>query len=167
MGRNKKSEYKPREFESELDFAPKQKNGKKKDTSSNIYYSMLMSNAWHELTLKQKELYLYCKLQYLGQRLNRDELETEKEADEGNTNISYRFTFNKGLWCELYGLYSENGKRHFYDDMQVLIDKGFIRLVASGQNTRTKNIYEFSNKWAEKGKWVNDKGKNKKENKTS
>ena len=158
----KKKEYVPRSFESTTLFVPKQKNGKKKDVSSNIYYSMLISNAWKKLTPKQKELYLYCKLQLWGQSPSAKELRTEKETDEGNCDISIRFHFNKSLWCDKYGLYSNSGQRHFYEDIQALIDNGFIILVSSGKNTRTKNIYEFSSKWQEQGMFENKGDKNKK-----
>lgn len=154
MGRKKKSEYIPRRFESCLDFVPKL-NGKPEDKSSNIHYSMLMSNAWHNLTGKQKELYLYCKLQLFGQSIkSKEKLKTEKEIDEkANVDISIRFTFNMGLWCELYGLYTEKTQRYFYKDMDALIANGFIKLISSGKTTRTKNIYEFSDKWIELGKY--------------
>lgn len=149
----KKGEYQPYKFESELSFTPKKKQGKRKDVSSNIYYSMLVSNAWRKLTPKQKELYLFCKLQYFGQSLNAKTLRTEKEKDEDNVDISKRFVMNKELWLKEYGIYSESGQRHFYTDMQALIDNGFIMVIANGKNARKKNIYEFSDKWVNSGKW--------------
>lgn len=55
MSRSKKqSEYIPVAFESENSVAPKTKKGQRKDKSANIYYSMLMSNAWRKLTGNQK-----------------------------------------------------------------------------------------------------------------
>lgn len=155
MGRKKsKSDYIPRRFESYLGFAPIL-DGKHEDKSSNIHYSMLMSNAWHNLTGKQKELYLYCKLQLFGQSIkSKEKLKTEKEIDEKTkVDISIRFVFNRGLWCDLYGLYTENTQKYFYKDMDALIENGFIKLISSGKTTRTKNIYEFSDKWIEFGKY--------------
>lgn len=158
MGRNKKSDYIPRSFESNKKWAPLYK-GKPEDKSSNIHYSMLMSNAWHNLTGKQKELYLYCKLQLFGQSIqSKENLKTEKEIDEkAKVDISIRFVFNMGLWCDLYGLYTEKTQRYFYSDMDALIENGFIKLIVSGKTTRTKNIYEFSDKWTELGKYEKDK----------
>jgi hypothetical protein len=145
--------YKPKSFESEVSFLPKTK--KKicaKDVSSNIYLSMLMSQAWHDLSLKQKELYLYCKAQYFGEQKKESEHKTNNEIQqEINANLSIRFTMNKSKWCEIYHLYSDSGQRHFYKDMKSLVDNGFIKVVESGKTSRTKNIYEFSDKWREKG----------------
>jgi hypothetical protein len=65
----KRDVYEPKSFESDVTILPKTK--KKicaKDVSANIYVSMLMSQAWHDLSLKQKELYLYCKAQYYGEK---------------------------------------------------------------------------------------------------
>lgn len=155
MGK-KKQDYVPKRFESAIEFTPKRKQGKHKDCSSNIYFSMLMSNAWHSLTGKQKELYLYCKLQLFGQSTNDKELKTEKEFDEDtNIDISNRFVMNKSLWCKTYGLYTESTHRYFYSDMQALIDKGFIDLIANGKSNQSKNIYAFSNRWIDLGKWNN------------
>lgn len=148
----KKEEYKPRRFESAIEFTPKKKQGKQKDVSSNIYFSMLMSNAWHSLTGKQKELYLYCKLQYFGQSPTAKELKLPYEEDT-NVDISYRFTMNKSLWCKTYGLYTESTHRYFYSDMQALVDKGFIDIISKGKSNLSKNIYAFSNRWIDSGKW--------------
>jgi hypothetical protein len=147
--------YIPKSFESAIEFTPQKKQGKRKDVSSNIYYSMLVSNAWHNLTGKQKELYLFCKLQFFGQSINSKELKTdiEKNNKDDNTDISNRFVMNKSLWCKTYGLYTDSTQRYFYQDIKALIDNGFITELQRGKSNRSKNIYEFSNKWVELGKW--------------
>lgn len=154
---NNKTEYIPVAFESENSVAPKGKNGKRKDKSANIYYTMLMSNAWRNLTGNQKELYLFCKLQQFGESLSMQEHATaqEKENDE-KPNLSDRFTMNKSKWCELYRLYIPQNAKRFYKDMQALIDNGFVEKLQSGFTDRSKNIYKFSSKWKEFG-WVTDK----------
>jgi K+-transporting ATPase c subunit len=93
----KRETYEPRAFESERTFLPKKKNGSTiKDTSANIYTSMLLSTAWHNLSSKQKELYLYCKAQYYGEKKSKKEHLTEDENNCGeNIDISKRFTMNK------------------------------------------------------------------------
>lgn len=156
MGRKGEKSYIPKVFESERSFLPNKKNGGKvKDVSANIYISMLQSQAWHNLTSKQKELYLYCKAQYYGEIKNKDEHLTAKEKEsEENIDISKRFTMNKSKWCEIYGLYTDSTQRYFYSDMKALVENGFVRVVEKGQNSRTKNIYELSDKWREKGVWV-------------
>lgn len=155
MGKKGEKVYKPKTFESEMEFLPTKKSGGKvKDVSANIYISMLQSQAWHNLTNKQKELYLYCKAQYYGESKSKSEHLTAKEKDcEENIDISKRFTMNKSKWCEIYGLYTESTQRYFYSDMKALIQNGFVKALEKGQSSRTKNIYEFSDKWREQGKW--------------
>ena len=149
----KRAVYEPKSFESDAMILPKTK--KKlcpKDVSANIYLSMLLSQSWHELSLKQKELYLYCKAQYYGEKKSENEHKTNNEIQKGiDANLSIRFTMNKSKWCEIYHIYSSNAQRHFYEDMKVLAEKGFISVVENGKQSRTKNIYEFSDKWREKG----------------
>lgn len=155
MGKKGEKVYIPKTFESERGFLPPKKSGGKvKDVSANIYISMLQSQAWHNLTYKQKELYLYCKAQYYGESKSKNEHLTAKEKEcEENIDISKRFTMNKSKWCEIYGLYTESTQRHFYTDMKALIQNGFVKALEKGQSSRTKNIYEFSDKWREQGKW--------------
>lgn len=143
----------PKSFESDVRILPKtKKKSCPKDVSANIYLSMLMSQAWHNLTLKQKELYLYCKAQYFGESKTESEHKTNNEIEKDvNANLQIRFTMNKSKWCEIYHLYSDGGQRHFYKDIKSLVDNGFIKVVESGKTSRTKNIYEFSDKWREKG----------------
>lgn len=149
----KRDKYIPKSFESCVNFLPKRKNGNNAtDVSANIYISMLMSKALHNLTGKQKELYLYCKAQYYGEKKNNEEHLTYFEKEENlQPNIEKRFTMNKTKWDDIYGLYTKNGKRHFYSDMKALEENGFIIILENGKQTRTKNIYEFSNNWTKFG----------------
>jgi hypothetical protein len=124
MGRKKT--YIKRKFES---------TGESSDTSANIYMSMLMSEAWRELSAKQQQLYLYCKAQYYAEK--------KKPINDNNTS----FTMNQSKWHELYGLYSLYNKTSFYRDMTALIEKGFVRCLQCGAIMREKTIYEFSDKW--------------------
>lgn len=153
MSKTKQTRYVPQPYESERSVSPKRKNnGKKEDRSANIYYSMLMSNAWRKLTGNQKELYLFCKLQQFGESTNFEDHATQLEKD-GNEkpNISDRFTMNKSKWCDLYKLYSEQNAKRFYKDINALIENGFIDKIQSGYNTKTKNIYKFSDRWKAQG----------------
>lgn len=151
----RKTKYIPKSFESQANFLPKKRNGNNAtDVSANIYISMLMSKAWHNLTEKQKELYLYCKAQYYAEKkTNSEHLTIQEKELKTNASIEMRFTMNKSKWCDIYGIYSENGKRHFYKDIQALVDNGFIDIIQNGKTNRTKNIYEFSDKWATLGQW--------------
>jgi hypothetical protein len=98
-----------------------------------INIDLLMSQAWHNLTLKQKELYLYC-------------------VAESKDNCEY-FEFNKSKWNSIYGLYTDSGQRHFYKDMKALVENGFVEIVKSGKTTREKNIYRCIDRWVNLGVW--------------
>lgn len=111
----------------------------KNDTSANICLSMLMSEAWQQLSAKQQQLYLYCKAQYYGQR-------KKDRPQEYDGSLEY-FTFNKSKWCDLYGLYSKNDDKGFIRDMSALIEYGFIKCVRQGALQKKKNIYCYSDKW--------------------
>ena len=93
-----------------------------------ISNDMLKSKAWKQLSLRQQGLYLYLKskfTKYKNQDTNVDDISIPKS--EAST---------------LYG-----DLKTFRNDIDVLIDTGFIRQIKSGWNTRTANIYGFSDKW--------------------
>lgn len=159
MGK-KKEEYRKMAHESCESFIPSNGDGTKhSDTSCNVFMSMRFSQAWHNLTYKQKELYSILKGLEYAEKKDRAKLITEKERttlsneELRSINVKYRFTFNKTKWCYYFGLYSPKGRNDFYDDMNALIQNGFVKLLQSGQNTKTSNIYELDNKWRELGKW--------------
>lgn len=121
----KKKPYQKKTFESTCSSS---------DTSANIYMSMLLSDAWRELTAQQQRLYLYCKAQYYA----------DKTKPNGDPLC---FTMNQSKWCGLYGLYERSNAKGFYRDMGALIEHGFVSCVECGAITRTKSIYRFSDKW--------------------
>lgn len=124
----KKTKYQKKTFES---------TGASSDISANIYDSMIISKAYKELTAKQRDLYLHCKLQYYRVP-NRQRPDPEDPT---------KFYFNQALWCDKYELYIKTSARLFYRDMGALIEKGFIRCVSSGKTSRTKSVYQLSDKW--------------------
>ena len=130
MPSRKKKPYEKKRFES---------TGTSSDTSANIYMSMLLSPAWLELTANQQRLYLYCKAQYYA------------EKNKHNSD-PITFTMNRSKWCLLYKLYSDTNRDGFYRDRDALIERGFIRVVVGGQNTRTKTIYAFWDMWQKWGR---------------
>lgn len=141
---------KERSFESAPSFLPNRADGQiTTDTSANIYQSMLLSPAWHNLTGKQKELYYVCKAQYYGEKKTAEEHRTAKEKIDGVfPSVEARFTMNQSKWRDFYGLYTTATQRYFYKDMQALIDNGFIKELESGKTSGTKSIYEYSEEWA-------------------
>lgn len=107
----------------------------------NKLLKVLVSQAWHNLSLKQKELYLYCIAQIEG-------------------NQPPLFTMNKNKWKNVYGLYTDCSQRNFYKDMKALIENGFIEVVRNGKQKSQNNIYKCVNKWQRFGKWCNIEGAN-------
>ena len=91
---NRKSAYRPKSFES----------SRIKDTSANIYTSMLLSPAWQDLTAAQKTLYLHMKERMYGQTNS-----TRPMPDRLK-----RFTFPKRIWCNLFGLYARTNQGGFF-----------------------------------------------------
>ena len=130
----KKNKYIPKSFESTR--VPS-------DTSANIYVSMVESPAWQDLTKGQQLLYLYCKLQYYGEK--------SSQLDEKKDNPEV-FTMNRYKWCTKYKIYTTSNSGQFYKDMEALIQHGFIKCIKCGAVARRKNVYQYSDKWKIWGK---------------
>lgn len=112
--------------------------GTSSDTSANIYMSMLMSEAWMQLSGMQQRLYLYCKAQYYAEKQKPD-------------NDRLCFTMNQAKWSKLYKLYKESNAKGFYRDMEALINHGFVKCVFKGAISRQKSVYQFSSMWQKYG----------------
>lgn len=108
-----------------------------KNTSANIFTTMMTSEAWKHLTGNQKALYLHMKERMYGQ--------PNKTRPDPNNLAA--FTFPKRVWCNLFGLYSSNNQSGFERDRDALIEHGFIICIEIGKNTRKENIYEYSDRW--------------------
>ena len=137
----KRTNYKPKSFESlgEKYIDP---NGKTRtDTSANIFESMLTSNAFTELTFKQQVLYIYCKAQYYGKRKPSKDYPNVSDVQSPEC-----FYFNWAT-AQRYKLYPAGSSKNFYSDMTRLIEHGLIEKIASGAAHRTKTIYRFSSEW--------------------
>lgn len=140
MGRKKK--YVPKKWESLNEGKSFFVEGRKTpmaDTSATMFESMLRSHAYCDLSDKQRILYVLCKAQYYGKK----HPEKDYEEFEGNEY----FYLNFGEVVSAYQLYTEKGHSRFYKDMKALEEHGFIEKVKSGQNSRDKNVYKFSEKW--------------------
>lgn len=93
-----------------------------------ICKDMMNSLAWQKLNLRQRGLYLTMKkkfTKYKDQSTNVDDISMP-------TN-------------ELKQFYGD--MRTFRKDIDTLIEYGFVKCIAIGWNTRTCNIYGFSDKW--------------------
>ncbi|MDL2294033.1 hypothetical protein LJC60_05310 [Ruminococcaceae bacterium OttesenSCG-928-D13] len=104
------------------------------DTSANIYESMLLSDAWQDLTPRQQILYVHMKSQYYS----------EKRKPDGDRTC---FTFNQAKWRDKYHLYTDANKKAFYTDRDALILHGFIRCTYDGKSQQRKTEYQYSDKW--------------------
>lgn len=126
----RKTPYQKKPFES---------TGAGNDTSANVYMSMLLSDAWKDLTANQQRLYLYCKAQYYAER--------NKPDDD-----PLAFTMNQAKWADLYMLYKKSNAASFIRDIEALIEHGFIVCKSCGALTRSKSVYQFSAKWQQWGR---------------
>ena len=143
MPRQKRVEHKGKAYES-IGKKFIDKNGTSRtDTFASIYESMLISKAFMSLTKNQRLLYLYCKAQIMGKRKPKEDYkELEMFQDEECFYLHLQAVVD-------YGLYKKGGANQFYKDMQALEDKGFIKLLASGQHNKSKNVYKLVSKWSE------------------
>jgi hypothetical protein len=144
----RKTTYTPKPFESAsywndeyLDDCGKKQKSQRKDISANIYMTMLLSQAWQSLTESQQTLYLHCKSQYYGQR-KKPNLSPD---DEHGSELD--FYFNRYLYVTRFKLYPDSNRARFTNDMTALIEKGFIRCLYSGSQSKKKSIYRFSSDW--------------------
>ena len=92
---------------------------------------MLGSAAWEQLSNNARVLYLYMKMQLFGGK--RDGL------PEG------QFYFNRATYTKTYKPYLY--PTQFSKNRDLLVYWGFIDVIECGRTTRTKNIYQFSDRW--------------------
>lgn len=136
MPKNKKP---PRKYEKK----PYESTGISSDTSANIYMSMMLSPAWQDLTGNQKALYITCKAQLYAMK--------ERERFAAGIKLPEQFTMNQSKWEKMYHLYKRGNYGQFYKDMDALVAHGFIDCVQCGANTRTKSVYQYSDRWQKWG----------------
>ncbi len=117
---------------SHRDFESKTERGK----YTKVCNDMMESTAWNALDLRQRGLYLQLKAKYTQKVSNGNIISDNAE------NIS----IPKSEATSLYG-----NLKTFRKDMDKLIECGFIKMVQCGWNTRTVNIYGFSERWKEYG----------------
>lgn len=106
-----------------------------------LYWDMLDSKAWQELTGNEIQLYLYMLRKYQRKNSNGIIYETNSE------NISAPENTTKGNTG-----YSEfMNKRMFWKCIDHLIELGFVKLVENRYATRQANIYGFNDMWQKYG----------------
>ena len=115
------------------------------DTYARIADSLVLSEAFKDLKPHLQMLYIYMREQEIGKRKpNRDFDEDFPLWEAVRSEQCFYFPF---CTAKKYSKrYAGNSKR-LYDDIDVLIEHGFIEKVMSGKNTRSKNVYKYSDKW--------------------
>ena len=138
----KRKRFKARTFESMGQVFIDPDGRQRRETSANLYESMILSDAWHDLTSKQQVLYMIAKAQYYGKRKPRQDY-TEDTFVQGDDcfYLPWR-AVNKQ-----YRMYKDTCRSNFVRDMQALVQHGFIVVVMCGKSHRTKNIYKYSDGW--------------------
>ena len=101
-----------------------------------ICHDMMDSCAWKALSRSAKCLYIEMKARYTAKYSN------GQFIADNSLDVSFPASKAKELYSDL---------RTFRADIDALIDCGFIDLVSSGWNTRTANIYGFSERWKKFG----------------
>jgi len=113
-----------------------------------IFFDMLDSPAFHDLTRSQVALFLYCKRSTHGSA-TRDYYEGRFEGKLTLTEpeaVSI-FYMNFAQVSKTYELYPESSKRCFRDDMAALIEHGFVDTILNGSGQRKKIVYMLSSRW--------------------
>ena len=90
---------------------------------------LMKSEAWKSLKAEPRALYLELKSKY------------KPEKGKNGTIVDFRkerVTLPESEWKRLFGHYNT-----FRKNLDILIERGFIEKVQSGQNTRRPNLYWF------------------------
>ena len=99
---------------------PKWQCPKAKDKFVQITHTLLNHQSFTTLKRSSQMLYIYM-----------------RDYSNGKKEFVYPYKIYKNILS----------KQGFQQALKVLIEHGFIEIKASGKNTRTENIYEFSSKW--------------------
>lgn len=133
-------------------------NGKEQtDTTTLLTYSMLTSEAYKDLTPRQKQLYVIAKSQFYGARSRpcRDFPDIKEFQEYKGQKYFY---LNHVLVSDIFGLYPKSNHRDLYKDVKALIDHGFIEQYSGsgnvGSGNHMRSIYRYSEGWKDwkKGK---------------
>ncbi len=109
------------------------------------FSSQRNSLAFKKLTGNQRELYAICREQQYNRHGKKP---GELYPDWKECQLDTVFFMNWGLVQET-GLY--RSKHTFYNDLQKLIELGFIECLYNGKTSRNKSIYKYSERWRNYG----------------
>ena len=119
------------------------------DTFAQIYESVLRSEAFQSLAPRVQMLYIYTRMQEMGKRKPNRELKNTM-VEEFVKSEDY-FFFPSNVAAQYTSRYNSK-QSNLYKDMRTLEEHGFIDIVISGRNTRTKSVYRHSDRWKQYGK---------------
>ena len=114
---------------------------KRRDSFCRVFDSLLLSDAFKDLSPRQKVLLISMTSQRFGHR------KPERVYPDNPSVHGEAFFFFSWRDAQLYGLYPASCSSAFYKDMNVLIEHGFIKKTVSGKATHTRNILEFIPDW--------------------
>lgn len=123
---------------------PYESAGVPHDSHAKIYESMVLSEAYQDLTKNQQHLYTIMKLQRYGKRKPGSYAENEGISELQGED---KFFFNRALAVKKYKLYGDKNRTQFYKDIHALIEHGLIEVVSEGKPNHKKSIYKYSSKW--------------------
>ena len=112
---------------------------------------MLISDAWQDLTSRQRDVYLAAKMQFFGARSRPANDYPELEELQGYKGKEC-FYLNHRFLTKVYRIYPESNRRDLYKDIKALIEHGFIEEVIHGDakgGNYHRSIYKYSDKWQE------------------
>lgn len=126
-------------------------NGKEQtDTTTLLTYSMMISEAFKDLTARQRMLYVYAKGQFYGARSRPCSDFPEIPEFKEYKGQKY-FYLNHRLLSDVYGLYPKSNHRDLYNDTAALIAHGFIEWYtepkAVNKSNHMRTIYRYSEAW--------------------
>lgn len=142
MGRKRKIQFNPQQYE-------KRTITDKKDKFVALYLSLCESAAWKALTPRQQVLYIWFRFQWkdVGSKNTPSGDYPNNEAFQRPyiVYMNKAVAVQTGLYTKVQG--GNFNARDFYKDVQRLEAVGFITCLQKGKNTRTKSVYELSERW--------------------
>ena len=127
------------------------RNGKEQtDTTTVLAYSLMISEAFKDLTARQRMLYVYAKGQFYGAR-SRPKDDFRDIPDFKEWQGRKYFYLNHRLVSDIYGLYPKSNHRDLYKDIEALVKHGFIEYhtepKAVNKSNHMRTIYRYSEAW--------------------
>jgi len=116
-----------------------------RDSFGMIYDSMLRSNAYKNLTLREKHFYTICRVYARTEKANQIKYNFQKECRKFNPKITFEdidFCFPE-TQLKRYGIDKSNASKMF----DSLEKNGFIVRKMKNKDRQKMNVYSFSNNW--------------------